>query len=146
MSSGGVPFGSCLSGSLSKISESDPGSFQITDPALGLRACVILHVPLKSRVSGSPLSKSHWSSKPDILGACLPGAGPLGLGILIPFGRTSAIVIILPFVGHLPRGVGLDQTASLLPLPMPLWFLLYIFSCRKSFLLVFRLFSLIVAQ
>lgn len=29
-------------------------------------------------------------------------------------GRTSAVIIILPFVGHSPRSMGLDYTMSLL--------------------------------
>ena len=41
-------------------------------------------------------------------------------------------------------GVGLDYTTSL-PLLLIMWFLLYIFSYGKSFLLVFNLFSSIVA-
>ena len=43
-------------------------------------------------------------------------------------------VIILQFVGH-PTGVmGLDYIVSPPVLPTPLWFLLYVFSCRRSFL------------
>ena len=38
------------------------------------------------------------------------------------------------------QGVGLNYFASLLLLSISLWFLLYIFSCRKPFLLVFRAF------
>ena len=59
--------------------------------------------------------------------------------------RASAIVIILLFVGHLPMGVDLDYTVSLALLVILWWFLLYIFSCGKSFTLVFRSLSLIVA-
>ena len=40
-------------------------------------------------------------------------------------------MIILLSVGHLPGGVGLDYTTSLLLLPVSLWFLLYIFSGGK---------------
>ena len=53
---------------------------------------------------GSPESKPHWSSKPNILRAHLPSAGPLGWGALCEvqtsqfLGRISAIVVILPFV------------------------------------------------
>lgn len=49
--------------------------------------------------------------------------------------RTSAIVIILPFVGHLLR---LWVLSVLHLLPILLCFLLYIFSCWQAFLLVFR--------
>ena len=56
-----------------------------------------------------------------------------------------AIVIILLFLGCPPWGMSLCYTVSTLLLPVSLWFLLYIFSYRKSFLLVLRSFSLIVA-
>ena len=45
----------------------------------------------------------------------------VGLGTLVPLGRTFAIIIILLFMDHLPMVVGLDYTASLLPPPMLLW-------------------------
>lgn len=61
------------------------------------------------------------------------------------WGKTSLIVIILPFVGCLPGGTDLDSTLSLLLLPILLWFLIYIFSYRRSLLLVFGLFSLTTA-
>ena len=71
-----------------------------------------------------------------------PQAGEHNVG-LSPFslGRTSAIVINLPFVGHLPRGLGLDYNVPSPLLPSSFWFLLYLLSCGKSFLLVFRSFS-----
>ena len=68
---------------------------------------------------GSPESKPHWSSKPNILRAHLPSAGPLGWGALCEvqtsqfLGRISAIVVILPFVGHLPGSISLDYTIAL---------------------------------
>ena len=85
------------------------GFFQITASALGLGACEILHVPFKREVcflhpSASPICKPHWTSKPDVLGAL---AAPLGWGARCmawtphSLGRTSAIVIIFPFVCHL---------------------------------------------
>ena len=66
---------------LSSISGSDPGSFQITASRLRLGMCEILFVPFKSRVfiPYHPLAlfcKLHWPSKPDVLGACLLGGGP----------------------------------------------------------------------
>ena len=73
----------------------DPGSFQITASVLGLRACEALCVPrvesLFPIALNFPKSKPHWPSKPNILGACLLGASPLGgdpsvgLGPLIPW-------------------------------------------------------------
>ena len=65
-------------------------------------------------------------SKLDILGASLPGIGPLGWNdqcgtqILHSLGKTSTIVIILPFMSHLPNYVGFDYTISLPLLPIPL--------------------------
>lgn len=63
------------------------------------------------------------------------------------FGRTTAILTIFLLVGCLPGSgcrVGcLTYIVSLPLLPVSSWFLLYKFSCRKSFLLVSRLFSLI---
>ena len=60
-------------------------------------------------------------------------------------GRTSVILIILLFVGHSPRDMGLNYAISPPLLPISLWFLFYIFSCRRSFLLVFQSFSSIIA-
>ena len=55
------------------------------------------------------------------------------------------IVILLPFMDHHRRGVCPDYTTSSSLLSTLWWFLLDIFSCGKSFLLVFRSFSEIVA-
>ena len=52
------------------------------------------------------------------------------------FKRTSAVVIILPFVGHEPGIMGLDSTTSLPFLPISFWFLIYIFSYGISFQLI----------
>ena len=92
--------------------------------------------------SGSPIQA--------LLVACFLSARSLGWEPDYSFdtlllGKTSATVIILPSVGRLPRDVSLDYTTSLPFLPILLWVLLYIFSCGKSFLLVFRLFSQKVA-
>ena len=57
-----------------------------------------------SQPFGSPQSKPHWSSKPNILGAYLPDTGPSCWGARFRFEipcslrRISAIVIILSFV------------------------------------------------
>ena len=99
----------------------------------------------------SPKCLPHWPSKSDLLeDACLPGAGSLARGA--PYGPQtchsleglSAVVIILSFVGCLPRDVNIDSATSLL-LPSVLLLLLYIFSCRIYFLLAFRPFSSIVS-
>ena len=115
----------------------------------GLRVCEILCQPFKSRVyifyspSVSPIRKSHplvfkARCSRDLSSWCrTPGLVRLMWGLNHSlFARTSAVVIILPFVSCLPWGVGLDHTASPSFLLVSLWFLLYIFSCRKSFLLV----------
>ena len=49
---------------------------------------------------------------------------------LYSLGKTSA-VIILSFVDHPPVGMQLDYITSV-PAPVSLWFLLCIFSCRRS--------------
>ena len=142
-SPGGSPRSACCS---------DPGFFQMTASALVPEACEILCVPFGSGVfiSYSPLallkaspaclqSQMFWRNH-------LPGAVPLGWGAQFGsqtpcfFGRTSAIVIILPFVGYPPRGVGLDCTTFPPVLSVSLWLLLYIFSCARYFLLVFQFF------
>lgn len=111
---------SCLSrigGSLRSASGSVSGSFQITASARGLGACEILCAPFRDRVSfpqphSSPIHKPHWPPKPDGLGAL--GARVLGWGAQCEAQTPHsleiifAIVIILPFVSHLPAGVGLD--------------------------------------
>ena len=120
---------------------SDPGSFQITASSLGLRACGFCVCPLRVK---SLFLTALWLSpkqaplafKPNILGVHLPGAGLSGWGAQCgaqtphSLERTSAVVIILPFVCHPPGGTGLDYTKSSCLLPISLWFLLFIFSCR----------------
>ena len=118
--------------------------------ALGLGVCEILCVPSKSgiSISYSPLA---------LLKVCPTGLqSQIFWGLIFPvhssqgwgdqcgaqtppsLGTTSIIVIILLFVGLPPRSMGLDCTVSSPLLPIFLWFFLYIFSCRQSFLLVFR--------
>ena len=50
-------------------------------------------------------------------------------------------LLALLFVACLPRGAGPNHTASLPLLPVSRCLLLYVFICKRSFLLVFRLFS-----
>ena len=128
----------------------------MTVSAQGIGGCEILCAPFKSGVSTSYNPPALKNASPTCLkarlsGGHLSGAGPTGWGAQcgaqtpLSLRGISAMVIILPFVGHLPRVTGLDYTVCLPLLPLSLWFLLYIFSCRKSFLLVFRSFSSIVA-
>ena len=68
-----------LGGSPRSASGSDPASLQITASDPGPGACETLCAPFNSRIHfpqlfGSPESKPHWPSKPNILGACLPNA------------------------------------------------------------------------
>ena len=59
--------------------------------------------------------------------------------------RTSVTVIFLLPMGRQARDVHPDQVAPLSLLPTLLCLFLYIFNCIKSFLLVLRSFSEIVA-
>ena len=115
---------------------------------LGPGVCEILCAPFKNGVylgwilyfpqpSESPESKLCWFRSQMFLGLIFSGAGPPGWGAQcethIPFSlrRTSAILVILLFIDHLP--------GSLLPcnsilLTCLVWFLLYIFHCRRTFL------------
>ena len=133
---------------------SDSGSFQIIPSALGTRICEILHVSFKSRVSisHSPLRlpkqaplpfkakcsgslsswhRTHrlaslkWSSDPSILGENLCNCSPS------------------PFHGS-PTRMVLDYIISPPVLPVSSWFLLYVFSCQRSFLVGPQHFSLTV--
>ena len=110
---------------------SGPGSFQITASALCPGAYEILCAPFKCGVSISPnplgllkvistglQSQTFWGL---IFPVQDPQAGPSH-----SFGRTFAIVIILLFVSHPPRGMGPDYIATLPLLLVLLWFLLYI--------------------
>ena len=95
---------------------------------------------------GSPESKFCWPSEPNVLGVCISSPEPRGwrlqsgtqtLGFL---GRTSSIVIILLLVGCPFKGIGLDYVVTLPLLSVSLWFLLYIFSYTRSFLVGSSLF------
>ena len=147
----GAAVASCLSGSLSKISVgSDPGSFQITASALGPGARGILCVPFKSGVfiSHCPLGlpkeallafKAKYSGGSSSLSRT-PGLGRPMLGLDPLFLRKNLCNILL-FMRHPPGGVGLDYMAPPNP-PISLWFLLCIFSCRRSFLVGSRFYHL----
>ena len=144
-------------GSLRSASDSDPVSFQITASVLGFRTCEIMHTPIKSKVSVSCNSLAFLHTSPAgfqsqifrglIFPVQDPWAGKPSVGpqTSCSLRRTSAIVIIFLLVGHLSRGVGLDYAKSLSLIPISLLFLLYTFSCGKSFLLIFKSFMLIVA-
>ena len=134
-----------------------PGSFQITASVLGHRGCEILCASFKSGVSisYSPLALLKVSTvglqsqmfRELIFLVQDPCGWGAWCGAWTPhsLGRISAVVIILPFVGHPRKSMGLDYTTSLPFLIVLSWFLLCNFSCRRSFLLVFMSFSSIVA-
>ncbi len=113
-------------------------------PGVGLLDhMVVLCAPFKSGVSISYSSNLFQMlslhnikfkySNPDILKAYLPRAGPLDCGAqhwagtLTPWGRTSAILIVLLFM-DLPLGdMGLDYTKFPLLLPISLWIFISLF-------------------
>lgn len=66
----------------------------------------------------------------------IPARGQLEVPLL---GTSSAFITLLLW-GHCSWCVDSDSTISLTLLPLPRWPCLYTLSCRKSVLLVFRLF------
>ena len=145
-----------VGGSPRWATRSNPSSFHITASMMGCGVWGIFYGLFKSWVFvfyrplallyASPASlqcqmfcrlvfplKGPWARRPKV-----------GLAPLIPWREPLLLLIILPFVGHLSGGMGLEYTISLPLLPILLWFLLYIISYGKSFLLVFRYLSLIV--
>ena len=127
----------------------DPGSYQITASALGPRVCEILSVPFKSEVSisPSPLGPSKvspadlriqmfWGLVFLIQDPCAgePNVGLRSLTPMFLLWENLCNVIILQFVSCPPGDMGLDYIASLPFLLISRWFLLYVFSCRRSFL------------
>ena len=130
---------------------SDPGSFQITASALSPGVCEILCVPFESgvsishsplpllKVSPTDLQSQMWG----LLSQCKTQAWRAGCGPWTPCSlrRTYSIVVVLPPVVCLPGDMGFYYTMSPPLVPIFLWFLLYFFSCRRSFLLFFQFFS-----
>lgn len=91
--------------------------------------------------------KLCWLSNPEVLAVCFPGAWPPGWGTRCGAQSSHSLGWFLSlkcssclWVAE-SGSVGLDYTSSLPFLLILLWFLLHDFSCGKSFLLVFRLFS-----
>lgn len=136
-------------GSLTLAGGSDMGSFEMTVSLLGLGAYGTWHAPFKNKVtvSYSPPVLPYASL------ICLQSLMLWGFILMVQMpvlgaqcraqktwflGRSSAVLIILQLEAQLPRDVGLDNTMSLSFQHIPLWFLLYIFICGKTFLLVFR--------
>ena len=128
------------------VVRSDPGFSQIPASSPRPGTCKILCAPFKGRVSiaHSPLglpkvsptglqSQRFWEL---IFPAQDPQAGEPNVGLrpLVPWRGPLVVVIMLPLVGHAPVGMGLDYTVISPLLPVLLWFLHHIFSCRRSFL------------
>ena len=131
-------------------SRSDLGSFQITASVLRLGACEILQLPFKSRVScflqlsGFPtaLWLSYMLSSLAFKARCSVGSSCWYTECrLLLFGENLWNCNHPYFLGHLPGSVGVIYTSLFTPPIYLVWFLLYIFSCKKSFLLVFKSFS-----
>ena len=130
---------------------SDPGSFQIIASVLCPWACEILCAPFKSGVSisHSPLglpkvspaglqSQTFWGL---IFLVQVPQAGDhdVGFRCLAPWGEPLQLQLFSRlWVTH--WGMGLDYIVTPPLLPILLWFLLYIFGCRRSFLVGSSLF------
>jgi len=98
-----------------------------------------------------PICQPHWASKLNVPGAFLPGAGSPGCEAqdgawnLTPWGKPLQLWLpSLLWVVYL-GGLSLDYTASSPLLPISLWVPHCTFSSGKSLLLVFTLFSSIVA-
>ena len=154
VSPGWVPFASSPSGGSPKsASGCNSDSFQVTAAALGLGICESLHVPFRNRVSvsysppallytnpASLQSQTFWGLVFLVQYPRL-GSPMWGLNPLAPWVEFLQLWLSSLFVGHLPRGVGVDYSASLSLPPILLWFLLYIFKCGRSLLPVFSLFS-----
>ena len=131
----------------------DSGSSQIAAHMLGLKVCEILHAFLKAEsVTYSPpvlpyaspacLQRQMFWGLFFLMQDLWAGVSDVRLRPLTPWREPLQLWL---FSCHLPEYVDFDHTTSPPLLPISLWFLLYIFSCGNSFLLVFRLFSLIVA-
>ena len=139
-------------GSPRSVSGSDPGSFQITVSVLDFRTGKILHTPFKRGVSSSPPALLYASP------TCLHSQTFRGLVVLVQdlqagdpdVGLRPFSPMHLRLPSHLwvsCLGVRFLTIPSMSPLLLPilLWFFIYIFSCAKSFLLVFKSFSWMVA-
>ena len=67
--------------------------------------------------------KSHWSSKPDALGADLSRVPPKSWGINIFLGKSSGFVSFLSIMDCCRRGRVCNEIGSQLFLPASMWFL-----------------------
>ena len=115
--------------------------------ARGAGGAWYLSLTFKSEVSlshlpqstGTPQAKPHWRSKPNALGSCPPGTGPsvwepgMGLGPLSPVWEPLHCNYS-PASGP-PTGVGASGWDLIIgEAARPTW--LYVFACRRSFLVL----------
>ena len=127
---------------------SDPRSSQIIASALGwqhVRFC--MHFFREEPLSFPKVSPAHLQSQ--ILWGLIfhtqdPWAGkPMWGSAPLLLRESLSSCNYSPICGLPTVGVGLDYIVTLPLLPM-LWFFLHIFSCRRSFLVRFQSFSLIL--
>ena len=131
-----------LGGSPRSAAASDPGCFQIIASALGPGACEILYAPLRvESTSHGPLTLpklSPASSQGQWLWGLIFLVQTPGLRSLMQGSELSLLwenlytVVIHHFVGC-PPGFW-DFIKDLPFLPVSVWFLLYVFNCRRSLL------------
>lgn len=140
---------SCISDSprvfLRTANRSDPGSYQIAALVMDTNVYEILGAPFKVEVSISPnpvgFSKLvPLAFKSKCSGSYFPSTGAQ-CGAQNSLIGEPLQIIILQFVGCLPRDRGFDYISSPLLLPVSLWFLFCVFSCRRSFLVGSNLFQ-----
>lgn len=121
MCPGWVLIVSCLTESLCKDQQVDMSRVPFRSLPLSLTVCNVLLIPFKSGVSITHRPVVLLNISPTDL-QCqifwgllflvqdpLSGEPSCGAWILCSLGRTIAIVAIFPFVGCLPRAMGLDH-------------------------------------
>ena len=130
---------------------SGPGSCHLIAFALATSVYEILCAPFKSEVSISPTPVGFPKLAPLAFKAKCSGVSfsqcrTPRLGSLMWGSELSLLwenlcnITILQFVGCLPRDMGFDYIASPPLLLVSFWFLLYVFSYRRSFLVGSSLF------
>lgn len=132
----------------------DPGALHILLPLCLYSEQVSLHVNLSRTESQFSTAlqlfkcRPHWSSKPNIMGLIFLVQVPRGSpgGTWTPQLHRGHLhsCDISPASGSRTLGMGSVQTASLTLLPTLTWHSVYIPSCRKSAVLVFRSFPEII--
>ena len=150
----GSPVASCLSGRLSEVSKWIwPGSSQTVASVLGGKACEVLGMPFESRESVSfsslvfPNTRLSGFQSQVFWGFVFLVQDPqprelsVGLRPVSPWGGTLKILILFSFVVWQLEEVDSDYMASLPLISISLFSLLYVFSCRRFFMLVLMLFS-----